>query len=582
MEPTQPTQPTPTAAPQTSSPLSIADFSAKVKSKYPEYKDIPDQELAQKIFKKYPDYEKAIDPSALAVFKSTSGIIGPGSEVQRAVSDTASEAVKGTIEDYKQAIPNFIAAAQSSDTKNPIVKGGEDVLAATASGLGTVFAPITEAIKASGDKFSDTAFAQNLAQHPTVGKILDFFQGLGDKWNDVAKKDPQAAKDIENSLAVLTASMAEEPAKNAADKVADVTGKAAKKTSDIVSGGADAASKIPGKVLRKVVPLPPDISDIVKNPEDAKAAADKVRELQQQGQAVQKNPRALSPKQSEANSLFGDSKGGVFDAIDTGAKNAGTKMGAALDNPAVGSAKVDISSVFKDVQASIKKGVTGLTSSQRNDLGQFGQDIQGLQSASQAGKLTLKDVDSFLRDWQPNTSKYQGTSLGRVINEAVHNINQLALSTADSAEEAAGVEGHPYRESNDEYRQYITAKGALSDARGSINPTTGRYATAHQILQQVTNPDSAMKETFDQIDQLVGDQTKTGGLSMSDRAGLATFIQDIYTGVSPKTAISNLPSMGFGAGSALYRVLRNITVKATTNPDVVVSKILDVLEKGQK
>lgn len=496
------------------------------------------------------------------------------------LEDDAMNSKSGIVNDWKTAVPNFLAAAQSSKDPNAIVRGGEDVLASTASGLSSIFAPITEAIKAGEDSFSGTNLAQNIAENPTVGKVLDFFQGLGSKWDDVAKKNPQAAKDIENSLSVLSASMAEEPAKSVADQAVDATKSVVKKVADQLPDPPGPPSI--GKLFRKAVPLPPDISDIVSNPEDAKAAADKVRELQTQGQAVQKNPRALSPKQSEANSLFGDTKGGVFDAIDTGAKNAGTKMGAALDNPAVGSAKVDISSVFKDVQASIKKGVTGLTSSQRNDLGQFGQDIQGLQSASQAGNLTLKDVDSFLRDWQPNTSKYQGTSLGKVINEAVHNVNQLALSTADSAEEAAGVEGHPYRESNDEYRQYITAKGALSDARGSINPTTGRYATAHQILQQVVNPDSAMKETFDQIDQLVGDQTKTGGLTMSDRAGLATFIQDIYTGTNPTSAIAKLPSMGFGAGSAIYRILRNVAVKATTNPDVVVQKILDVLEKGQK
>lgn len=41
--------------------LSVADFSKKIKEKYPEYKDVPDNDLAKKMVEKYPEYGAQVD-----------------------------------------------------------------------------------------------------------------------------------------------------------------------------------------------------------------------------------------------------------------------------------------------------------------------------------------------------------------------------------------------------------------------------------------------------------------------------------------------------------------------------------------
>lgn len=47
--------------------LSVKDFSARIKSKYPEYKDIEDTELATRIVEKYPEYKSEVDFGAPVV-----------------------------------------------------------------------------------------------------------------------------------------------------------------------------------------------------------------------------------------------------------------------------------------------------------------------------------------------------------------------------------------------------------------------------------------------------------------------------------------------------------------------------------
>ena len=41
-------------------PLSVQEFAAKVKDKYPQYKDVDDQQLVEALIKKYPQYESAV------------------------------------------------------------------------------------------------------------------------------------------------------------------------------------------------------------------------------------------------------------------------------------------------------------------------------------------------------------------------------------------------------------------------------------------------------------------------------------------------------------------------------------------
>ncbi len=130
----------------------------------------------------------------------------PKTALQNTISSTAS--------DYSKAIPNFIAEAGRDDqstSKNPIIRTAENALGATASGIGTVFAPITNAIKNVADSVANTAkdpIDQNRAiyDNPVVGKILDLFGGANKTMNDWATAHPEAARNLSNALTVgLTA-----------------------------------------------------------------------------------------------------------------------------------------------------------------------------------------------------------------------------------------------------------------------------------------------------------------------------------------------------------------------------------------
>lgn len=41
--------------------LKVKDFAAKIKAKYPDYKDMDDTELTNRIVKKYPEYKDQVD-----------------------------------------------------------------------------------------------------------------------------------------------------------------------------------------------------------------------------------------------------------------------------------------------------------------------------------------------------------------------------------------------------------------------------------------------------------------------------------------------------------------------------------------
>lgn len=57
--------------PQPKPKLKVSEFAAKIKAKYPEYKDIDDKELTDKIVAKYPDYKEQIDFSVGVKKKET-------------------------------------------------------------------------------------------------------------------------------------------------------------------------------------------------------------------------------------------------------------------------------------------------------------------------------------------------------------------------------------------------------------------------------------------------------------------------------------------------------------------------------
>lgn len=322
--------------------------------------------------------------------------------------------------------------------------------------------------------------------------------------------------------------------------------------------------------------------------EHAPGVIEKIKQLQEQGQAVQKNPRALSPTKSESDALFGKGDDSVATAINNGRKAAGEKMGTALSTKGVGDAPVDIKPAVDTHTPLLDKALKTST----------------LSRADQSTALNFRDalyefkkpqplakVDSFLRDWQG--VKTQDPTLNKALTNMVHDINETAKSAADDAEnalkspkklteeQASGTESHPYRESNDEYAQYKNANDFINEQRGELNPTTKTYEGAHKILHDIINPSSSNSVKYDAIDKLVGESTKQHGLTMTDRSAMASFIHDIYTGVDPKTALSKA-SISISPVMSTVRTGLRVAGAEAMSPDTIVAHMIDLIEKNAK
>lgn len=135
-------------------------------------------------------------------------------------------AVKNTMSDYHNAIPSFLEAAGSGDaTPNDLGPDGKPIgnftanarniavgaLRATANGIGTIFAPITNAIQSASDSFAQNAKDplnpnKPLTDNPVVSKVLNLFDGTNHAMNTWATKNPEQAKNLQSAITIaLTA-----------------------------------------------------------------------------------------------------------------------------------------------------------------------------------------------------------------------------------------------------------------------------------------------------------------------------------------------------------------------------------------
>lgn len=125
------------------------------------------------------------------------------------VGGLAGDTIKNTADTYAKAPKEFMDEAGRNDestSKNPVIRAGENALGATASGINTVFAPITGAVKSVSEGISDNPDVQKITQHPVVGKLLDLFGKGSDKLEEWSQSHPEAARNLSNLLTVgLTA-----------------------------------------------------------------------------------------------------------------------------------------------------------------------------------------------------------------------------------------------------------------------------------------------------------------------------------------------------------------------------------------
>lgn len=274
----------------------------------------------------------------------------------------------------------------------------------------------------------------------------------------------------------------------------------------------------------------------------------------------------------------------------------GTKMSESLKNPAVGGANTDVTDIISNLNKDLKERPPVATSPDKTTFSQFMSDLNKLtgktgETVSAGGRIgdinlppsgktsTLQEVDNFLRKWQKVdfSNKMQNNSVGALLDSTVHDINEFAKTTADNAETEAGVEGHPYRESNDEYRKLVTninastkevAGNADSVGTDGKNTISGRYENSDKVYQQNATQNSS--KSWKALAQ------KTG-IPLGQPAALTKIVEDIYNKESADDIVEQL-SLSFNLRNSIPRTMKNFIVKNEGNPDAIIEKMLQLLD----
>lgn len=314
-------------------------------------------------------------------------------------------------------------------------------------------------------------------------------------------------------------------------------------------------------ILGSLAQVPDKTIPALNNVEDAEAI---IREAQDMTKKNIANPDLPSASEVQGSQLHTSILNKSRDLL----KQQGEKMGEILSNPIVGEAKADISNVVSDFEKVTKRGVQGLSRSQANDYTAFQNDLQDLKTLQSNGKLTVKQADDFLREWQPKVNIYKDTPLAKPINSTVNAINTLIKDTADKAETNAGIEGHPYRESNDEYHKLITNINDAESEVGTKNPGTGNFENSDKVYRQNATRDSSKAFKY-----LSG---KTN-IPLGQPAVLTKTIEDIYAKETPDNIIRDLhPS--FSLPMTAIRSLRSFILKNEQDPDAIVEKMIQIVK----
>lgn len=139
--------------------LSVQDFAAKIKAKYPEYRDVNDAELAQKVVAKYPEYKSKVDfgksgsgaPNVAAavsqgseeIAKTISGQYqSPGSQFKKPWEYTADDFNSSPVGQFAQKQAPQMQQAMNDEAKiTPIERVGK-VAGQAVGGVGDVLGGI--------------------------------------------------------------------------------------------------------------------------------------------------------------------------------------------------------------------------------------------------------------------------------------------------------------------------------------------------------------------------------------------------------------------------------------------------------
>lgn len=491
--------------------------------------------------------------------------------------------LQATLKNYKKSMPkmsNFLDATTIKRLNDGFGKNLEEVLG---QGIGTGLEALSGGALESGIETATekgTSLGSKILKGAKIGAkygvVGGLSSGLSQKGNatDVAKSTVTGG--------ILGAGLGV-----ASEAVAGVTG-------NLIKGrpAFGSLASVPEKLAGEEGALS-NISD----------AKNQVLEAQKLTKENIKNPDLPSASDVQGNR--------VHQVILTKAKTQldaiGTKMSDSLANPAVGSANTDLSGITSSFEADLSKRPPVSTNGDNRVLNDFNDDLAKLSGTGESkdtyqgqkiitdkstgaryifskdgepipvpksgSNITLTDVDNFLRKWQKidASNSMQNNSVGALIDSTVHNINELAKTTADKAETAAGVTGHPYRESNDEYSKLISDYNDAKDQLGVKRVSTGQYDKSGSVYRANATVDSspAWKNL-----------AKATDVSLGQRASITKTIEDIYNKENPYDAIKNA-RFSPNITMEILRNFQSMATKAKNDPDAIVKMMIQTIEDSQ-
>lgn len=178
-------------------------------------------------------------------------------KVEKPIEDTMSEAANNDEEQLKeggQKIESGIEAgadqegqeAEEGDVPGEVKTDLETGLNTAAGAVQGIFAPVTGLVQAISDKLSDEKSVQDFATgNKTTGGILDLYDQLGQKVDELSKAHPEAANDLSNAANVLLSTMGGETEAGSAladTDVGEAAAGAAKSAAETAGQGAKAAA----------------------------------------------------------------------------------------------------------------------------------------------------------------------------------------------------------------------------------------------------------------------------------------------------------------------------------------------------
>lgn len=180
------------------------------------------------------------DDSPLATLqKGYMDLINKASDNTAQQQKEAGQKIESSVTEGAQKIADDDAAADHGNDPEALLHAAEVPLGVASGAVQGIFAPITGIIQAISDKASDNSAVQEFAEKGT-GPLLDLYDQLQSKIDEISKAHPEAAQNIGDSANVLLAALGgDETAAGKADVGAaqDATANAAREAAVGPPGG---------------------------------------------------------------------------------------------------------------------------------------------------------------------------------------------------------------------------------------------------------------------------------------------------------------------------------------------------------